>query len=238
MDVENIDILFYTAQIQNGLAVFTEKEMRHAVRVLRKRVGDELAFTDGRGTIYAGRIVEIREKEVVLEIMDSSVQPRSECQIIIAVAPTKNFSRMEWCIGKLTEMGVQRIIPLLCEKSERVKWNASRALKVAVSAMKQSKQAWLPECTEPMEFAQILRMSTPETRYIALQGTESVAAIGHYRQGSDVLILIGPEGDFTKTEVSSAIQAGFVRLNLGTTRLRTETAAMVAMATINALNQK
>lgn len=234
-----IDLLFFTELISDGRACLDAEEMRHAITVLRKKVGDELAFTDGKGMFYTGLIEKVTKKETWLEIVSAQLQTPQPYQVNIAVAPTKSFDRMEWCIEKLTEVGIHAIIPMFCERSERQKWNADRARKIAISAMKQSKRAYIPECASPMKFTEVVTNATSSSiKYIALQSAESISAGKHYKPGSDVLILIGPEGDFTDKEISMASSVGFVPLSLGGSRLRTETAALVAATTIHALNQK
>ncbi|HLF63927.1 MAG TPA: RsmE family RNA methyltransferase [Saprospiraceae bacterium] len=238
MDTSHFDLLFFTDRVSKGRASLTAEEMHHAMTVMRRKVGDILTFTDGEGMLYTGRIAEVGKKEAWLDIIDSSEQKTAAFQLSIAVAPTKSFDRMEWCIEKLTEIGVHEFIPMLCERSERVRWNAPRVRKIMLSAMKQSKRAYLPQCGMPQRFSDIILSASPgKVRYIAMQGEKSVAAARHYKPGTDVLILIGPEGDFTAKEIAMATEAGFVPLSLGEYRLRTETAAVVAATTINALNQ-
>jgi 16S rRNA (uracil1498-N3)-methyltransferase len=238
MNTSGIDLLFYTDQIADGRAFLGPEEMRHAITVLRKHVGDELTFTDGKGMIYHGRIATVTKKETWLDILSMHEQKPQAYQVSIAVAPTKSFDRMAWCVEKLTEIGVHSIIPMLCERSERQKWNPERVKKIAVSAMKQSKRAFLPHCELPMRFSEVIQRAAPDSiKYIARLGPASTQAVRHYKQGSDVLILIGPEGDFTDKEIQMAFNAGFIPLSLGEYRLRTETAAVVAATTIHALNQ-
>lgn len=232
-----IDLLFYTDQINGNQAHLTLDEMHHAVNVLRKKVGDTLTLTDGNGKFYESRIVEISKREAILEIESEEVQEPKPFQVRIAIAPTKSFDRMEWCVEKLTEIGITQIIPMLCERSERERWNQERIRKILLSAMKQSKRAYLPECTLPKKFKDVVESATTGQRFISMLHPQSVTAARHYTTGSDVLILIGPEGDFSGKEVGMAVDAGFTPLSLGDFRLRTETAALVAVTTIHALNQ-
>lgn len=239
MDASQIDLLFYSDHISGSRACLTAEEMHHAVNVLRRKVGDTLAFTDGRGMFYSGNITEVTKREAWIEIESAVEQKQQTYKVSIAVAPTKSFDRMEWCVEKLTEIGVQTIIPLLCERAERKKWNPDRIRKISISAMKQSKRAYLPECTVPMKVSEVVKNIPASTvKYIALQDAQSISGVRHYKPGSDVLILIGPEGDFTEIEISTATRAEFIPLSLGNFRLRTETAAIMAASTIQALNQK
>jgi 16S rRNA (uracil1498-N3)-methyltransferase len=236
--IHQMDILFYINQIDAQRACLTGDEFRHAVTVLRRRVGDAVGFTDGKGRIYHGKFAEISKKEAWIDILDTEVQSPDAYQIHLAVAPTKSFDRMSWCLEKLTEVGISSFTPLICARSERQKWNADRARKVALSAMKQSKRAWLPECNEAIPFTNFLTQhDTEATRFIALKDAQSIGASGHYTLGSNVIILIGPEGDFTEGEVAEAKQQGFIPLTLGSHRLRTETAALAAAVIIHSLNQ-
>jgi 16S rRNA (uracil1498-N3)-methyltransferase len=233
-----MDILFYINQIDATRACLSGDEFRHAVTVLRRRVGAAIEFTDGLGNIYSGIIAEIRKKEAWIDINQIEAQPPASYHLHMVIAPTKSFDRMAWCIEKLTEVGIAAFTPLICARSERQKWNADRARKVALSAMKQSQRAWLPQCNEAVTFADFLaNHDTSATRYMALKDNQSVRASGHYVPGSNVIILIGPEGDFSETEVGTAKQQGFVPLTLGSHRLRTETAALSAAVIIHNLNQ-
>ncbi len=237
MNRDQTGYLFYSTQIADGRACLNAEETRHAVKVLRHGVGDFLEFTDGKGVLYRGQITDIGHHETWLEIESSVVTVPLSYRLQLAVAPTKRFERMAWCVEKLTELGVQTIIPLLCARAERQRWNMDRIQKVMISAMKQSRHAYLPHCTEPVALEDLVHSADVQIRYIATQRTDSVAAKKHYRPGSDVMILIGPEGDFTDAEVSLAVTSGFTPLSLGDFRLRTETAAIVAAAGILTLNQ-
>jgi 16S rRNA (uracil1498-N3)-methyltransferase len=233
----NTGFLFFTDMVIDNRARLDPVEMRHAVTVLRYRAGDPLELTDGCGNLYHGRISDIGRREAWVEIEGTMKQERPAYAVHVAIAPTKQFERMGWCIEKLTELGVRSITPLICVRSERQKWNGDRARKVMISALKQSRQVFLPDCNRPKAFSEVIREIAPDRmRYLAIQGPESVPAYGHYPPGSDVMICIGPEGDFSGEEYQQACDAGFVPLSLGSNRLRTETAAVVAVATIHALN--
>jgi 16S rRNA (uracil1498-N3)-methyltransferase len=201
-------------------------------------VGDSIAFTDGAGSLYAGVIREIGRSEVRIDINEKIFREKDAVHLTLAIAPTKSLDRMEWCLEKLTELGVLTIIPMRCARSERKNWNEARAAKILISAMKQSQRTWLPRCLPLTPFQEVLQMMQHDAlKYIALKSDQSVKAAGHYQRGSDVFVLIGPEGDFTETETELAREAGCIALSLGEYRLRTETAAVVAAATFNILNQ-
>lgn len=234
-----MDSLFYITRIEENRACLQDDEFRHAVTVLRHKPGDALRFTDGKGQIFQGRITDVGRREAWVEIEHAERHGRQPYGLHLAVAPTKSFDRMAWCIEKLTEVGITQFTPLICARSERQKWKADRAEKVAISAMKQSQRAFLPECKPAIAFADFVSQVKPgPVRYIAMQGPESILAGGHYPPGHDVIILIGPEGDFSEEETRLAARNGFLPLSLGSHRLRTETAAVVAAVTIHTLNQK
>jgi 16S rRNA (uracil1498-N3)-methyltransferase len=239
MDISEIDLLFYADRVEAGKAYLSQDETHHAMNVLRKNSGEEIFITDGAGMYYKGTLLQSRGKEAAIEISDSLLASSPHFHLHLAVAPTKSFDRMEWCIEKLTEIGASSFTPLYCERSERTKWNERRAKKIAVSAMKQSLRAFLPACNSPQKIDHFIDspVSAGSVKYIALQDPQSVIAAKHYSPGSDVLIMIGPEGDFSKKEVEAAFARGFIPLSLGQHRLRTETAAVVAAAIIHGLNQ-
>lgn len=234
-----MDNLFYTTEIDENRACLTDEEFRHAITVLRNKPGDALQFTDGKGHIFQGRLTDVGRREAWMEIESSEKRERQSFALHLAVAPTKSFDRMAWCIEKLTEVGITQFTPLICARSERQKWKPERAEKVAISAMKQSQRAFLPQCTPAVSFNDfVTNLGTGSERYLAVQSPESIVAIGHYPVGRDVIILIGPEGDFTEEEIRFATDNGFAHLSLGNHRLRTETAAVFAAVTIHTLNQK
>ena len=234
-----MDIIFYTDRVEDGRACLGPEEMRHAVTVLRRKVGDEITFTDGLGTLYTGTLTDIGRREAWIEITTQVIDPLPVCRVHIALAPTKSFDRMAWSLEKLTEIGVSSVIPMFCQRSERHKWNRDRAEKVLISAMKQSRRTRIPECPEPLAFSDVVQQfSNCAHKYLAYLDDESVSLARHYQRAHDVVVLIGPEGDFTAGEVREARDAGFLPVILGDYRLRTETAAVVAAVTLLTLNNK
>jgi 16S rRNA (uracil1498-N3)-methyltransferase len=167
------------------------------------------------------------------------IDPKKDFNLHIAVAPTKNISRFEWFIEKATEIGVDEITPLECDHSERFKLKPDRFEKIMIASIKQSKQTWLPKFNSTTGFSTIIKSPHKGQKFIAFVDEKHDRTLkSAYLPGSDVLILIGPEGDFSTTEIKSAISAGFIPISLGKNRLRTETAALVAVHTINLINQK
>lgn len=230
--------LYYIFQINGNSALLAGDEFHHAVKVMRRGKGDILAFTDGKGSIYMGVLSDVRKREATIEIREQTQAPAPAYHVTLAISPTKNIKRTEWCLEKVTEMGVKTIIPMICQRAERRKVPMERLQKILVAAMKQSQSAYLPELTVAMSFEKAMEYQTwPTTRYICFRSEEAVALPAHYPRGSDVGILVGPEGDFTEEESTLAQSKGFVPLTLGDRRLRTETAGVVAVVGIHTLNQ-
>lgn len=235
-------IRFYAPDIATD-PVLPEVESGHAVRVLRHREGDPIEVVDGLGKLYRCRIVAAHPKHTGLAIEECIELPKVwKPQITLAVAPTKNMDRMEWLVEKLVEIGIDRIVPLRCERSERRELKSDRLRKIAVSAMKQSLKAILPvidDATPLKTFLDEMAAKDNVQRFVAWCGDTSprVLLAKAYRPGVDVAILIGPEGDFSPAEVHQATLAGFAPATMGDNRLRTETAALVAVDTVHIINQ-
>lgn len=231
--------LFYTTAVENGHIQLTEEEARH-VAVLRKKVGDKLQVLDGKGNIFNTELFKVGKHECQLVILSVRQMPASRVEVSIGIAPTKNIDRFEWFLEKATEIGVNQIYPLLCKHSERDSIRLDRLSKILVSAMKQSKHYFLPNLHEMMSLEQYLNQMQPtETtqRFIAhCEDTPKATLAKNYEKGKNVIILIGPEGDFNTSEIQDATNAGYEPVSLGNYRLRTETAGIVACHTIQLLN--
>ncbi|MDO7849704.1 16S rRNA (uracil(1498)-N(3))-methyltransferase [Hymenobacter sp. M29] len=210
----------------------SEEESKHAVRVLRLAAGDAVALIDGRGGLYTAEIAEANPKRCQLRITHhETVAPRSYFTHV-AVAPTKNLDRMEWFVEKAVEVGVERISFLRCARSERRELKLERLEKIAISALKQSGQAWLPQMDELQDFGAFVDGVAPETTFIAhLEEGERTALTQVAGAGPGCCVLIGPEGDFTPQEIALALAKGIRPVTLGASRLRTETAALAAVFT-------
>jgi 16S rRNA (uracil1498-N3)-methyltransferase len=227
--------LFYSPNIQNNTILIEDEEFHH-LKVLRKAIGSELAVTDGKGNLFSARILEIAKHHCLAEIENTQhVEPTAH-GLHVAVAPTKNIDRIEWLVEKLTEIGVAQISFIQCTHSERKVLKAERLNKIALSAMKQSLQFYLPQLSELQTFTDFITAVPQNTNlfmgYCETENTQHILTQPFTYQNS--VILIGPEGDFSPAEVLAAQKAGFMPVSLGTNRLRTETAAMVAAALINA----
>ena len=219
-----------------------EEDSKHCVKVLRMGEGDTIEVVDGNGTLYNCRITMAHPKRCAVEAMGKVEQPPHwGHRIVLGVAPTKNLDRIEWLVEKCVEMGVDRIIPLRCHNSERTVLKTERLKKIMVSAMKQSLKATLPQLDEMTPVERVIAEAPAGTRCIAycdeqLPRESRLTLASVYRPGTDVTVLIGPEGDFSPEEVQAATAAGFVPVTLGESRLRTETAGLMAVAAIHTID--
>ncbi|AHJ98011.1 16S rRNA (uracil(1498)-N(3))-methyltransferase [Hymenobacter swuensis] len=211
-----------------------EDESKHAVRVLRLTEGDPVLLVNGQGSVYEAAVAEANPKRCLLRVVQTQQVARRAYQVHLAVAPTKNLDRMEWLVEKATEMGVDTITFLRCARSERREMKLDRLEKIAISALKQSGQAWLPQLTELTDFGRFLPTVAPETTFIAhLEDGERTPLARVAALGSGCCVLIGPEGDFTPQEIAAAFARGIRPVTLGASRLRTETAALAAVHTVH-----
>jgi 16S rRNA (uracil1498-N3)-methyltransferase len=230
--------LFYCRDIAGDIYTLSEEESKHAVRVLRLAEGDSIDITDGKGNLFHCIVIKANPKRCEVSVNNPPVTSiRSPFRIHIGIAPTKNIERFEWFLEKATEIGVDVITPVFCRHSERAVLKPARLEKVMVSAMKQSLKTVLPVLNEPVSFTEIVRSATEKEKFIAYCETGEESLLSKvYKPPEDVTILIGPEGDFSPEEVVLARENGFVPVSLGPSRLRTETAGVVACHTINMLN--
>lgn len=212
-----------------GLQVLSEESSKHAIQVLRMRAGEALQLTDGQGHLYTATVQEVNKKSCTVHISNRQLQqPAVNRKVRMAVSLLKNASRFEWFLEKATEIGVREIIPLLCERTERQHFRYDRMHNIVVSAMLQSQQAWLPHLHQPLLFEQVLQQEAEQKLVAHCEADEAKQQISHLQLAQDVLLLIGPEGDFSATEIQAALQRGYQPVTLGNTRLRTETAGVVA----------
>lgn len=213
-------------------------ESAHCVRVLRKKEGDAIYITDGKGHFFDAEIVEAHSKHCIVNIINTINEPKLwENNLHIAFAPTKNMDRIEWFAEKATEIGIDRFTPLLCRHSERKEIKLPRIEKILVSAMKQSQKAFVPLLDEMTSFSEFVKQPFEGQKFIAhCYPQEKQLLKQAYKPATNVLILIGPEGDFSEDEVRMALVNGFEPISLGNSRLRTETAALVACNTIQIIN--
>lgn len=230
--------LFYTPDIKSK-SELPEDEAGHAIRVLRLQPGDEIMLADGEGNFYRAAISTTNHKRCLVDILETLPQPPLwKGHLHLAMAPTKNMDRTEWFAEKATEIGFDELTFLNCRFSERKVIKTERIAKILVSAMKQSLKARLPKLNEMTAFDRFIEQPFKGQKFIAhcYEG-EKVLLKDALQAGEDALVLIGPEGDFSEEEVKKAIDKGFVPISLGSSRLRTETAALVACHLMNLKNQ-
>lgn len=230
--------IFYAPDIEHD-TVLPEEESGHAIRVLRLKEGDEITLTNGKGSFFRASIVTAHQKHCRLELLEHCQQEELwPFYLHIAIAPTKNMDRMEWFVEKATEIGIDGITCLNCRFSERREIKTARLEKILISAMKQSKKASLPLLTGMTGFSDFVKLPFDGRKFIAhCEEGEKVLLSQTYHPREKVLILIGPEGDFSPDEIKLAVQNGFEPISLGKSRLRTETAALAACQTVHVLNQ-
>ncbi len=213
---------------EQRILVLAENTSRHIVQVLRMKQGEQLHLTDGLGHLLLAEISDDHKKHCTVTVREVTFTPAAERKVTIAISNIKNASRFEWFLEKAAEVGISEIIPLVCERTEKEKFRFDRMNAICISAMLQSQQVWLPELKEPMSFKLVLEQSTAAAKYIAHCGDGPKNPLADQQPQTTSVILIGPEGDFTQHEIEQALQQGFVPVSLGNTRLRTETAGVVA----------
>ena len=249
--------IFYAHDADGRFCRLDADESAHCCRVLRHRVGDEVHVIDGLGTMYRCRLVDDNPKGAEAEVLEAFPGWGGHpYRLTVACCPTKNNDRFEWFVEKATEVGVDRIVPLIGDRSERKVYKTDRALRIALSATKQSLKSRIPEIVEPLSVKDFLRQDEPaspchsgpafpchsgldpeslkliaycfegDTKRISIQ--EALRAF----DGQDVTVLIGPEGDFSPEEARLAVEKGYIPIHLGSSRLRTETAAVVAATAV------
>ena len=231
--------LFYTNNLDSDLVELPKDEAVHCTRVLRLQAGDEIGLTDGLGQMCRAEIVSADGKSCLVRIVERQHEyQKRNYRLHVAVAPTKNTARMEWFLEKAVEIGIDELTPIVCQHSERSFLKTERLEKIAVSAMKQSLKAYKPTINEPTKITNFLRQDFEGQRFIAYcDGDQRVSLKQACKPSGNVTVLIGPEGDFSKEEIEQAFAAGYKPITLGTSRLRTETAALATCFFVNFINE-
>lgn len=233
--------LFYNPDISTNSRSFSfnKEESRHIVRVLRKTEGDQLTITNGNGMVFFATIIQAMDKKCVVEIDKWENKPKSwDYHLHIAIAPTKMNDRFEWFLEKATEIGIDEITPIYCHHSERKNLKTDRMQKVIVSAMKQSLKFSLPKLNPPIKFNQFINDNSAELRLIAhCQDADKPSLKNLIKGPKNIVVLIGPEGDFSSEEIATALSHNFQPISLGDSRLRTETAGIIACSNISLLKE-
>lgn len=231
--------LFYNPNLDEKDSAFSfdSNESKHIIKVLRKKNGDELNITNGKGVLFNAKIISdnLKKCEVLINSY-KKMYPRAH-KLHLVVAPTKMNDRYEWFLEKATEIGVDEITPLICARSERKIVKIERMQRVIEAAMKQSLQTYLPKLNKPITFSEFMDQPTNGLKFIAhCEDTERHELKRRVAADQDVTILIGPEGDFTLSEIKKAFNTGYLPVAMGKTRLRTETAALVACTIVASIN--
>ena len=232
--------LFYNPNLspESKSFVFDREESKHIVKVLRKKNGDNLFVTNGLGYLFKTEITLASDSKCTVAIVSFQRQEPLPYQLHLAVAPTKMNDRYEWFLEKATEIGITAITPIICDHSERTQLKLDRMEKILQSAMKQSLHCYLPKLHEPVSFKEFVKQNRDGQLFIAhCEETDKKSLKSQLQTRTDVTILIGPEGDFSTKEIQTALENKFVPVSLGNTRLRTETAAVVACHSVAFTNE-
>ncbi len=229
---------FYKKDIlpTDTIVVLDEDTSKHVVQVLRMQNGEKIKLTDGKGNVFTCEITDNHRKKCVVTVIEKSEIKNLKSKICIAVSPVKNNSRFEWFLEKATEIGVSEIVPLICERTEKQQLKIERLNGILISAMLQSQQAWLPVLQPAIKYIDYVTQAKADEslqKFIAHCEEDKKTLLSNIQPTFNNTILIGPEGDFTHKEIELAIESGFEPVSLGETRLRTETAAMVAVVLLN-----
>ncbi|OQY00766.1 MAG: 16S rRNA (uracil(1498)-N(3))-methyltransferase [Bacteroidetes bacterium 4572_117] len=231
--------IFYTPDINSDTYTLSEEESKHCIRVLRLKVGDNISLIDGKGGYHIAEITKDHHKKCEIKVIQTEKgYGKRNYNLSIAIAPTKNNDRFEWFLEKSTEIGVDKFIPIISHQSERKIIKPERLNKRINSAIKQSVQAYRPQLANTVSFNKILDIDFAGKKFIAhCFDTQKPYLKDVICKNDKILILIGPEGDFTKEEIKLAKEKGFIEISLGDSRLRTETAGIVAVHTVAIVNQ-
>ena len=224
---------FYSNNISNESIILEKEEMIHCTKVLRKKVNDIVFIVDGAGSLFYSQIIDISSDKCYLKILKKEIIKR-KINVHLIICPTKNHKRIEWMMEKVVEIGVCRVTFMVCKNSVRHKINLDRLNKIALSAMKQTKNAFLPQIDDCMFFEEIFEIIDSNEKYIAhLNNKNTVHLYSNLKNYKSRCILIGPEGDFTSDEVNYSLKKGFEEVSLGSSRLRTETSGIVSATILN-----
>ena len=232
--------LFYNPDINENSDFFTfdKEESKHIIKVLRKKDTDILFVTNGLGFLFKTEITLASDSKCTVKIISFEKQQPLSYKLHVAVAPTKMNDRFEWLIEKATEIGITEITPIFCDHSERKQIKTERFDKIILSAMKQSNQLYLPKLNEPLAIKDFIKLKNEDLKLIAhCEENDKKSLKDVLKPNHNITILIGPEGDFSLKEIQLALDHNYIPVSLGNTRLRTETAAIVACHSVAFLNE-
>ena len=232
--------LFYNASINESTETFSfdKEESKHIIKVLRKKDGDILFVTNGLGFLFKTEIILASDSKCTVQMVSFDKAPMPNFKLHLAVAPTKMNDRYEWFLEKATEIGIHEITPIICDRSERKVINKERFEKILLSAMKQSNELFLPKLNPAISFKDFVKQKNKGLQLIAhCEETDKKTLKSILQSNTDITVLIGPEGDFSEKEITLALDQNYVPVSLGNTRLRTETAAVVACHSVVFFNE-
>lgn len=232
--------LFYNPDIDESTESFSfdKEESRHIIKVLRKKDSDILHVTNGLGLLFETEITLASDNKCIVQVLSIKKSPEPKFHLHLAVAPTKMNDRFEWFLEKATEIGIQEITPIICDRSERKVINLERFEKIILSAMKQSNETYLPKLNEAISFKEFVKQQNKGLQLIAhCEETDKKSLKDILKPNESVTMLIGPEGDFSEKEIALALENNYQPVTLGNTRLRTETAAIVACHSVVFFNE-
>ena len=233
--------LFYNSTINETTESFTfdREESKHIIKVLRKKDGDILFVTNGLGYLFKTEITLASDSKCTVQMVSFEKSTPSNFKLHLAVAPTKMNDRYEWFLEKATEIGIQEITPIICDRSERKVINTDRFEKIILSAMKQSNELYLPKLNPAISFKEFIKQQNEGLQLIAhCEETDKKTLKSVVQPNTNITVLIGPEGDFSEKEIALALEQKYIPISLGNTRLRTETAAVVACHSVVFVNEK
>jgi 16S rRNA (uracil1498-N3)-methyltransferase len=232
----SIPYFYQQDAITSGAFILNEETSKHCIQVLRMKTGEALHLTDGKGGLCKAIITNEHKRNCEVNIVESTFHEYKGRKVSIAISLLKNANRLEWFLEKATELGISEIIPLLCQRTEKQQFRFDRINQILISAMLQSQQTWLPILHQPTKLEEVITKSNYSQKLIAHCEEGSKQSINELEIANDVQILIGPEGDFSPAEIELALQKDYLHTSLGNTRLRTETAGIVAATLlVNAL---
>lgn len=225
---------FYEPTLSTGLTSFTlsEESSKHCVQVLRMQEDARIDLTNGRGQIFEASITIAHKKNTIVRIQSEKIIPPSTQKITLGISLLKNAVRLEWLLEKATEMGTHTIVPLICERTIHERFKTERMQNILQSAMVQSQQAWLPILSTPTKFEDFINTYSAPQQYIAHCEDGQKISIKELTPSNDCILLIGPEGDFSPKEIEVALSLQYQAIELGPTRLRTETAGIFALSVL------
>ena len=228
--------LFFTENTKKEITL-TNEESKHITKVLRKKAGDKINFTDGKGNLLISEIIISDRRNTQVKVIEKiSKKKQHNYHLHIAISPTKNMDRFEWFLEKSCEIGIDEITPIICERSERRNLKQDRCKRILLSAMKQSLKYRIPKLNNAINFSDFICKKLEENKFIAHCEEGVKIELSKEKIEGKILILIGPEGDFTAKEIKKSVNNNFIPISLGTSRLRTETAGVVAVHTINLIS--